>query len=289
MNLGCRLFTLPKAGNTTNENEDSFACDVEATRRCLHVLDCQTADLCVIANRPVRIAVTDGATESSFSDVWAKLIARAFCRPTDLGPRPSHSDGDDIEILRRQSAGLFDHAARVWNHRLRNRRLPWYAEQKKEMGAFTAFIGLRVCPARAPQQHGTWEALAAGDACLFHFRSGSLRRAFPIEHHESFSNNPYLLSSKGPMESSLVSASGEWQPGDEFALATDALACWILHVVSLGEDVAALLRNLCSQDDFAVWADQQRHADGHLPSLRNDDVTLAWCCIDPETDQPPAI
>ena len=289
MHLDLRFFSLPKAGNAADENEDAFDCYTNSVQDRFRTHRFPSAVRRSTTDTPVRLAVADGATESSFSDLWAKLIARAFCRPTGLGPGLPPSDSDDAENLKQQSVKGFDHASRLWDLSHRDLRLPWYAEQKKEMGAFAAFIGLRVCPAPEPQRDGTWDALAAGDACLFHFRSGTLRRAFPIGNHEGFSNTPWLLSSKAPTESSLVSASGKWQTGDEFALATDALACWILHASSLGEDVAAILRSLCSQDAFATWVNQQRHAEGRLPLLRNDDVTLAWCCINSETDKPPDV
>lgn len=287
MHLDLRLFSLPKAGNTADENEDAFTYAAEGKQQRTSGAKCLDVLKRLQWESPLRIAITDGATESSFSGVWARLIARAFCKPTALRPGSSACDFDDEEALKKQSLRLLDRAAMVWRRCHKHRRLPWYAEEKMEMGAFSALIGLRLCPARESLGNGIWTAIAGGDACLFHFRSGKLKRAFPIDSHEGFSSRPWLLSSKGRSDSDLASSSGEWYSGDEFALATDALACWIHHARSLGEDVAAVMRSLSSLDTFATWVNRQRQSEGPLPPLRNDDVTLAWCGIAPETDRPP--
>lgn len=283
MELDLRSFTLPKSGHAASENEDAFAYDTEGARSGGNLGDARHATRRLRSETAVRIAVADGATESSFADTWARLIVKAFCRPAQSVPGAAWGGRFVEQSLRQQTARSVDRAARAWDRCYGNRPLSWYAEKKRDLGAFAALAGLRLCPAKPPQIPGTWTAIAIGDACLFQFRSGSLWHAFPIGDHTGFSDTPRLLPSKRRSDEDFVSQSGYWDPGDEFVLATDALACWILQASSLGEDVATQLRNLSSFEDFEAWVEQLRNADGPGARLRDDDVTLAWCTIPADT------
>lgn len=56
--------------------------------------------------------------------------------------------------------------------------LPWYAEEKRDLGAFATFLGLSFRP-RVEGPGGWWRAVAVGDCGLFHTRDEQLLRAFP--------------------------------------------------------------------------------------------------------------
>src|SRR5262245_20438055 len=104
-------FFCAKAGNTPEEYADAWSWRV------------------VGQDETYRLAVTDGATESSFAKLWATLLAETYTR--------GHGTGADF----------FEELAparRLWKRRVSNRPLPWFASEKVREGAFAAFLGLTV-------------------------------------------------------------------------------------------------------------------------------------------------
>jgi hypothetical protein len=230
----CVALHRVKAGNAPAEYEDAFA----ATR--------------------TRFAVADGASEASFAAAWARLLAEGFVE----GERPWH-DLDWLAPVRRH-----------WSAEVDGLPVPWYAEAKREMGAFATLLGVAF---RRPDAdgRGAWRAAAVGDSCLFHVRRGRLRRAFPLTRSDEFDNAPRLLCSRasaGGIEAP-VRAGGHWRAGDRFLLATDALAQWFLHEVERGGDPVADVSGILAESDpqaaFPAWIEMRRAG-----GLRNDDVTL---------------
>ncbi len=239
------LLWLPKAGNAVEEYEDAWAIGPEAAQ---------------IAGR-FACAVADGATETSFSGSWARLLAEAYC-----------AGGDDSAAL----LAALPAARATWRREVAAIPLPWYAEEKARQGAFAALVGLTLT-VDAEAAGGRWTALASGDSCVFHVRGADLLVAFPIAAAADFTNRPTLLSSdpasNGAAEELLTGASGDWLLGDRFYLLTDALACWFLTAHEAGEaSWGSLDRVLDLADDgeFVAWVAALREA----RTLRNDDITL---------------
>jgi hypothetical protein len=236
--------SLPKAGNAEEEYEDAFwpATGSEYTRG-------------------LRFAVADGATETSFSGLWARQLVEAYGRGR-LGIRRWH---DAIARLRC-----------AWHGEVGHRPLPWYAEEKLRQGAYAAFLGLSFSQVR----DGTirWSASAVGDCCLFQISGDGLVECFPLTTSSEFSNRPRLVGSVRPAggdEIPPLRGRGGALPGDRFLLMSDALACWFLRRAEDGgrpwEDVA---EGVCQ--DFGAWI-------GGLRStgvLRNDDVTLLALAVE---------
>src|SRR4051812_43359187 len=121
------VLCLPKQGNTEEEYEDAWAADPSRGR----------------------FAVADGASETSFAGRWAQLLTEGFLgaeRPLDVpewlaGPR------------------------RRWAAEVMGLELPWYAEMKREEGAFATLLGVGVRRPR-PGRPGRWRAVAVGDSCV---------------------------------------------------------------------------------------------------------------------------
>ncbi|HET8627200.1 MAG TPA: protein phosphatase 2C domain-containing protein [Thermomicrobiales bacterium] len=246
MHASTRAFWLPKAGNTADEYEDAFW--VEPAGK-------QPDDV-------VRLAVADGATETSFAGLWAALLARDFCQ--------GRLDGAALPDALAPLQG-------AWREYVATRPLPWYAEEKVRQGAFSSLLGLTVTNGAAAG--GDWEALAIGDSCLFQVRDGDLLGAFPLTGAAEFTSRPALLSSdparNAVLPEHLVSAVGDWETGDSFYLMTDALACWFLAAAEAGDRPWLTLRDLDPTGlarSFADWVAAERAAG----RLRNDDVTLLW-------------
>jgi hypothetical protein len=226
-------FRLAKAGHSAEEYEDAFAAAAG------------------------RFAVADGASEASFAADWARLLAEGF-----VAARGKPWEGLDwLPPLRKRWAAAVD-----------GRALPWYAETKRDAGAFATLLGLALQPPSA-KKPGTWRALAVGDSCLFHTRGGRVLAAFPVESSTAFGSQPPLLGSRPGEGPDSEQARGRYRPGDRFLLMTDALAQWFLARDEQGdcpaEAVAGLLAAVDPDAAFVSWVGEQRGQ-----GLRNDDVTL---------------
>jgi hypothetical protein len=246
-----RALWLPKAGNTAEEYEDAWAVEDESDE----------------ASDRFRCAVADGATEASFSGLWARLLTRGYCD----GVFPDAPTLCDFAPL--QGA---------WEREVAAIPLPWYAEEKARSGAFSSLLGLTIAAANGPDG-GRWEALAVGDSCLFQVRDDRLLTAWPLAAAADFTNRPTLLSShparNDAVTDQLAPVAGDWLPGDAFYLLTDALACWFLLAREASgqpwRDLDAVA-TADGSDPFIAWIADLR-ADR---ALRNDDVTLLRVAVD---------
>jgi hypothetical protein len=236
-----RSFALHREGNQPDEYEDAFAGNP----------------------RSGRFAVADGASESSFAGLWAKLLAEGFI----AGRRQPAADS------------WFTPLRRGWAEEVDHLDLDWFAEEKRQLGAFATFLGLSLNKPRAGEE-GRWRALAVGDCCLFQVRDNRLTAAFPLRRSADFNNRPPLLCSRavGDDPANQLSRArkrvGRWKAGDRFFLMTDALAQWFLRRREEGRRPwQALARRLAGPDTAAgltafVGRLRRRGA------LANDDVTL---------------
>src|SRR5438105_2336031 len=158
MHLFAEALWMPKAGNTALEYEDAYW-----------------------PKHPIRgdsrstFAVADGATETSFSGIWAKQLVRAYC----AGTFNNLSDSDWLSKRQRK-----------WWSIVRNKPLAWYAEEKLESGTFAALVGLTLNWQSAESENGTWHAEAIGDSCLFQLRGNHILTTFPLQTSQDFTNSP---------------------------------------------------------------------------------------------------
>ncbi len=244
MQIGCDAFWLQKAGNAEDEYEDAFA---------FAPLDRQRL-------REFRCAVADGATETSFSGSWARLLAEAFVARRLDRPTPAALAMPAViaPLAVAWRAGI--------EARTRDKPLPWYAQAKLEQGAFSSLIGLTI------RASGTWQALCIGDSCLFHVRPHQAIWAFPYYLPEQFGSRPTLISTDLAVNAGVQpqNARGRWQEGDFFLLMTDALAHFFISQPRLRRQLVAAP----DQAHFEQIVTQAR-AD-HL--CRNDDVTYLKVC-----------
>lgn len=239
MHVTGKLFWMPKKGNSIEEYEDA-AYPVESFEVEVPEFKC---------------AVADGATETSFAGFWAALLCEGF------------AEGYAMKELRQ-----------TWNDAVRQKELPWYAEEKLEKGAYAALVGLHLKKPRGKKNPYVVEA--TGDCCILHVRENQVLSAFPISKSEDFNNSPALICSH---EFASVDAQmqkhttkGEWKDGDTFFLLSDALACWALKRQEELQDLANVLQNVETQEDLNRLVNEERQLileDGR-PSMKNDDVTL---------------
>jgi hypothetical protein len=234
------IFWLPRKGNIPAEYEDAVAADDTAGR----------------------YAVADGASEGCFTGLWATLLVDDCVRAADRGVEEWPNSLSTVQ--------------KFWDADVRNRRLPYHAQPSVRQGAYAAFLGaLLTFSERASYE---WQAVAVGDACLFHTRRGALLRAFPIEHSREFGNAPGLVGARMGAEEIRKRCQfwrdGRGQPGDRLWAMTDALAQWCLVEQESGGnpwgELELLLEGPRRDDRFAALIEGLRTA----RRLRNDDVTL---------------
>jgi hypothetical protein len=232
-------FSCQKAGNARSEYEDAWAIrGSDSPTRC-------------------RVAVADGATESSFSALWAALLVEHFVRGRRSGPEFFN----ELGAIRR-----------LWRRKIRGRPLPWYAAEKARRGAYAAFVG-----ASLNAVNRSWRAVAIGDCCLLHIKGTppdrQLATAFPLTHSEEFGSSPFLVGSVKKADDDPLPyvrvAEGVLEAEDLLFFASDALAAWLLRRSERGEPAWGALEALRTQEDFEGLVAQARE-DG----TRNDDMTL---------------
>ena len=243
-------FSCQKAGNARTEYEDAWAIrGSDSPTRC-------------------RVAVADGATESSFSALWAGLLVESFARGRSHGP-------DFFEGL-----GAI---RRLWWRKIRNRPLAWYAAEKARKGAYAAFVGASVSAVNR-----SWRAVAIGDCCMFQVtglpHDMQLLQSFPLSRSEEFGSSPFLVGSvkradDDPLPHVRVSE-GILAENDTLFFASDALAAWLLRCAERGEPAwERIAIGVRTQADFEALVAQARE-DG----TRNDDMTLVRLAGRPAPD-----
>lgn len=234
MQLSIRRYWCPRRGSAESEYEDAIAC-IGAP------------------GFPCRLAVADGASESSFARLWATLLVDSYA----AGDLTGDTLLDDLRPLQQR-----------WLAEVAAKPLPWYATEKARSGAFAALAGLTL------EEDGSWQALAVGDCCIVHLRGDHLLRSFPIESAAAFDNRPGLLSSNPErnqgIDEMLRFACGRAQSGDRLLLMSDALAAYLLRrVLNQGCSPARALP-FRRPHAFRRWLETRRVE----RSIRNDDVSL---------------
>lgn len=247
MRIRVEAAWVQKEGNKPSENEDASAPE--------HTT--------LFEGTTLPVAVADGATESLFSGLWARLLVRAF----------THTPFPDADRL---LAALPD-LQRQWDADVRGKDLPWYAQEKLHEGAFATLLGLSLSEAEGSPGQATWHALAVGDSCLFQVRKEQVLRSFPLERAEAFGSAPFLIATHRARNAGVANqvrtATGELHAGDTLLLMTDALACWFLSEHERGQ---APWRALPGPEEEALQEAFQAFV-GDLRRrkvIRNDDCTL---------------
>lgn len=200
----------------------------------------------------VSLAISDGATESSFASIWAKLLVASFA-------------SSDLPLDERFHAAI-KKSSRIWRRIVDSKSLPWFATEKRKQGAFATFLGSIF----RGVETGGWEAAATGDSCLAQIRGDKMLCTFPISDQSEFGSTPALVGSRVRQIPRPLKILGEWAKGDLFFLMTDAVAHWFIREAAEQTRPWELIDSLESQEAFDSWLSEVRSAD----HMRNDDVTI---------------
>jgi serine/threonine protein phosphatase PrpC len=233
-----KSFSVAKLGNNEEENEDS-------------VLLPDTND-----KEFVNAAISDGATESSFSKEWSKLLVEHYTYRS--------FSKDNLPETIKQIAGC-------WSKVTSSKDLLWYAQQKLETGAFATFIGLTInCKEKI------LECVAIGDSTMFLIRKDRLLFSFPITSSQQFGNTPKLFATNNKyqteFENSVEYAKVHVEAGDLIVLASDAIAEWICKKIEKNNTYYRTIKKLMDKPivEFDSWLNVERHSG----KIKNDDTTI---------------
>jgi hypothetical protein len=233
-------FSVQKAGNEVTECEDIWY----YTER----------------DHQVSLALSDGATESSFAREWANELVTAFVH--------RHLQQD----IQNEKSWLLV-GQQTWQQWLAHQNLSWFAKRKAGEGAFATFLSLEIF------DDCHWQSLAVGDSCLFVVRDRHLQNSFPLQNSSEFNHRPRLIGTYTDIENIRINqVKGIVQAGDRFYLTTDAIACWIFKQLETNQNPWLKLDELSSQELFADWVNKLR--DRH--EIANDDTTLL--CLEVKMD-----
>jgi hypothetical protein len=250
--IHCWASSVPKAGNSFEENEDAYRISGDNDTE--------------VKQPSLRCAISDGATRTSFSKLWAGLLVDAA-----VSYVPSNM----------RFCKILSDAQVAWREDLSQRDLPWHAVEKVKTGSFATLLWLSLRYYKSIDGWiGKWKTLAFGDTNLFHLRQDGLVRTYPLVRSAQFDRDPLLLSSLPQrntwIEAPLRPLQGQWSPGDEFILATDALARYLMQRYEVGQDLSILLQERLGaagdQEAFKSWIGSLR-SEG---LIKNDDTTLVW-------------
>jgi len=234
--LQLRQLLLPKLGQEASECEDVIAIDTQT----------------------YRFAVADGATEAFAARHWAERLAQHWVRNES-----TLTSEEFREWVATEGRELQD----SWN----GLTLSWYAEEKARTGSFAAFVGVEL---DLKTDSASWKAIALGDACLLHCRSGTLLKSLPLSRAENFNSAPVLVASNSCLHDasmqSLVIDSGNCQNGDVLLLMSDAAAAWCLQRLENGDSAVEEFLGANGDEELNRFFDDERSAG----RIRNDDLAI---------------
>ena len=220
------------------------------------------------SSRRLRVAVSDGATESMLSGRWAGVLTKQYTASSRPQMRTS--------IRRAQ-----DRWPRVLNDYKQAREqackpIAWYEEPGLERGAHATLL-VAEFRARSGSDPGRWTAEAVGDSCLFQVAGNDVACAFPFTEAAQFDTSPALvqtgLRSRRLLDKHCRRVAGSYRGGDTFFLCTDALAAWFLAQAERAAEpwkIWSGFSGAAGAAAFRDWTTAERSAG----RLKNDDVTL---------------
>ncbi len=243
--LKCKFksISFSKIGNDKDENEDNILVPTNSD---------------ILGESILRFAISDGATESSFSKEWSELLVKSY---------------KEYEFNLENLTTVLNSVSEEWNSIVSKIEMPWYAQQKAENGAFATFLGLRIDTIGKKI-----DSVAIGDCSFFHIRGNDLVDTFPISINEEFGNTPFLFASNNKhqtdFEKTVKYYEANFEKGDLFILSTDAIANWIFNKIKEDQKPWQIITTLLNSEDYTTdftnWV-KNKIKEGFI---KNDDISL---------------
>jgi hypothetical protein len=254
-------FWVPKRGSSLQEYEDASWVGPDGNGNG------------EVRQDTLRVAVSDGASESLLASRWARRLVTVF----GMAKSATHTKRNFVAAYRQAARG-WDEEVRDYTAEREERGAPiqWYEEPGLARGAYATLVAVEFNDSEQDQP-ATWRVAGVGDSCIFQVRDESLYTSFPVEDAAAFSYQPPLLASRGAEDAVLRRhirlKAQDWERGDSFYIVTDALAAWFLRTLEAGDRPWEPLRDMDTQDaelTFEEWVEQQRN----FGEMHDDDTTL---------------
>jgi hypothetical protein len=220
-----RRWTVGKQLAEPHLNEDAAACSAKGV-----------------------FVVSDGASESFASRLWARLLVTRYAR------RPLFNETWLAQAIAKYNEA-FDRAT-----------MSWSAQAAFDRGSFATLLGLQL------DRSGV-SILGIGDSLAVLDDGAEIRETFPYSEPEQFRANPLLLSTIHQRNAAILGVASPiyWRLEEinspKLFCMTDAIGAWLL---SARAERMARLRALRTRGEFIAMVEEAR-ADG---MMRRDDTTL---------------
>ncbi len=257
MAIACKHYKTPK------ENE--------SLTDCQDYLYANEANSC--------FAIADGASQSFYPSIWAKLLVENFCKDPDI------HQGNWKEWLEPiQKKWSLDVKDRVEQAKSESKPT-WVTNQNRlnsRVPATSTFIGLQFLDDQV-------KVSIVGDSCLFVVKDHELKKKYPLEKSSDFNDRPEYFASyanHNEYPPKFLDIHLDYKESSEslhFILATDALSEYIFKCVE-NENEEAIFKNLLSissQKEFESFVSQARNSSSI--KMKNDDVALMILSVNDAT------
>lgn len=214
-------------------------------------------DALALSDDGARFALSDGASDSFNSKLWANLLAHKFLADPGL-------NADWLAAALADYAAAHDFAS-----------MSWSKQAAFERGSFATLLGGEYFP-----EHHAVELLGVGDTVALLFDAGDLVCAWPLDDPERFQERPSLLSTVARHNDFLTTGDFRTKHVKIVQLAelrapqllcmTDALGEWALRSLRDKDSGVSDLLSLQSEEQLAELVLRERAA----KRMRIDDSTL---------------
>jgi hypothetical protein len=253
MELKSKEFRVNKSENLPGDCEDHFA----------------------ISADKMRIAISDGASQSIFVNEWAEILAVGFVESSPGIKSPKIRD----KVVKDWLFGQWLPPLQAqWRGSVAGKTIHWFDRDNFRRGAHATFLGLEF--KETPSGRSLkWQAIAVGDSVLFLIRNGRLLKSFPLATFGDFPYYPALLCSRifgneriknGEGANSVRTDGGKCRPGDTLILCTDALAKWFLIRNEAKDKPWLEVCSITNQEQFIAFVKNLRAEN----QIDDDDTTL---------------
>lgn len=208
----------------------------------------ENEDSAAVSKTTSRFAIADGASTSARPELWSEILVEAFAHE-GLDPLAPNV----LSVLRQR-----------WWKAANLPALPWFAQAKLAEGSAASFIGLTLTSTG-------FYLRALGDSCLLHIRDGEIILTCPLQHPKEFSRFPKLVTTRedDALSDSVWEGGGQYEQGDLFVLASDALAKYLLHAYHRDGHLPPIVAGVDSDDRFIDFVNYHRNL-----GMDNDDTTI---------------
>jgi serine/threonine protein phosphatase PrpC len=225
------------------------------------ITDCQ--DYFEINEARGCFAIADGASQSFYPAIWAKLLVQHFCENPEISELNWRTWLEPI-----QTQWFTEVRSRVETAKSQGKPtwIEGYNGLSMHRSATSTFIGLRF-------NENKIKACIVGDSCLFILKDRNLE-SYPLKHSEDFNDRPEYLASYSKdnhFQPHFFDINFEQSDNAYVILATDALSKYILKCSEQRKDIFSHLLSISSQQQFENFVASARH---QTIGMTNDDVTL---------------